>query len=393
MRTSNALRVAFAALITTGFVVWARELRSLTTIFAASPSEPSPSPSPATADAASPQPNTAAPLPPASGCHRGGYTQGRWVYDTAYGANYTYDGIGKLIGSCGVYHKENELPPREPRNWRWQPDDCPGYLAYNKAAFCAALRGRNIIFVGDSINEYWHFAILNGLGKLQDYDTSKKQRVKPLKHAICKEFYPAGKEPILQFVTNQHLLFSAIHRVNRKWWQFLPNTGILVINSGAWMVKPMPRGAKGAPVSDAEYARNIKAAATFLKQNYTGEIVYRTTHIGHPECWKYDKPLEEPIPTPYHSNYTVFRWEAIPGRNAVAKEAFRDIGAKIMDIEPMMALRPDGHIAMFHPKNFYRKDGKYLRANSFYDCLHYCSPGPMDSWTEMLMNVLRGTIT
>jgi len=48
-----------------------------------------------------------------------------------------------------------------------------------------------------------------------------------------------------------------------------------------------------------------------------------------------------------------------------------------MDVEYQTSLRPDGHFGWM--------EGKY-------DCLHYCAPGPMDTWVQMLFNAPRSRV-
>ena len=331
-------------------------------------------------------------------CNDGGYTKGSWTHNVERGKNFSYDGIGRIPGCCGKYHKEKGLGARDAANWQWRPKACRPYVPFNERDFCLSLKGRSILFVGDSINEYWHFALLNSLGDYYDWSavegfSGTKKGCK--KHKICKKYYK--NPPLIQHVTNQFLEFKTTRRVNRSWWKYLHGFELLVINSGAWMMNPhLAKNNVFVPVTDEQYEGHMKKATEYLKGNYNGTIIFRTTHPGHPECWKHEAPIATPIPTPYTGNFSKFRWESIFDRNRIAVPLFEGIGAKILDIEPMTTLRPDGHMARFHPNNWkFEGAGKVVQVqeNLFADCLHYCTPGPMDTWTELLMNMLLGNIS
>ncbi|CAI5513152.1 unnamed protein product [Closterium sp. Naga37s-1] len=57
-----------------------------------------------------------------------------------------------------------------------------------------------------------------------------------------------------------------------------------------------------------------------------------------------------------------FRWGEFKQQNEMVREIVEDAGGLFMDVDPMMALRPDGH--------------RGVVAKDKVDCLHYCLPGP-----------------
>uniref|UniRef100_A0A7S1Q2A0 Trichome birefringence-like C-terminal domain-containing protein n=2 Tax=Neobodo designis TaxID=312471 RepID=A0A7S1Q2A0_NEODS len=139
-------------------------------------------------------------------------------------------------------------------------------------------------------------------------------------------------------------------------------------------------------VSDSEYEGHIKHAAKLVRALFNGTVIWRTTYQGHPYCWKYDKPLTEELRAedfPTVPPYKRYRWAAIPGRNRFATRLWREAGAHILDVTRPTNLMPLGHLGQNHPKFALRNTT---------DCLHYCAPGPYDTWSEMLMNLLLGNL-
>ena len=51
-----------------------------------------------------------------------------------------------------------------------------------------------------------------------------------------------------------------------------------------------------------------------------------------------------------------------------------------MDITNVMLMRPDGH------PGFHWRDKK---KKGFNDCVHWCVPGPIDAWNDLLLELLR----
>ena len=58
---------------------------------------------------------------------------------------------------------------------------------------------------------------------------------------------------------------------------------------------------------------------------------------------------------------------------------------QLLDITEMAQLRPDGHPGPYRNFHPYDKDSA---SNFQVDCLHWCLPGPIDTWNEMLMESL-----
>lgn len=59
---------------------------------------------------------------------------------------------------------------------------------------------------------------------------------------------------------------------------------------------------------------------------------------------------------------------------------------KLFDTSQLALLRPDGHPGPY--RAFHPFDGKDVSIKVQNDCLHWCLPGPIDSWNDLLMNIL-----
>ena len=56
---------------------------------------------------------------------------------------------------------------------------------------------------------------------------------------------------------------------------------------------------------------------------------------------------------------------------------------RLLDITEAMELRPDGH-----PSRYGHPPGGSVEGSFVVDCLHWCLPGPIDLWSELLFQML-----
>ena len=72
-------------------------------------------------------------------------------------------------------------------------------------------------------------------------------------------------------------------------------------------------------------------------------------------------------------------------KKAEAEASAKGMKLKLLDVMPLSLLRPDGHPGPYRHFYPFAKDKK---AKVQYDCLHWCLPGPIDNWNDLLMNVV-----
>ena len=330
-------------------------------------------------------------------CSNGSHSVGRWVKADKEVAP-PYPSMGEILGCCQAGFErrkkdgtalpsEGNLTYRPETQYRWKSEGCE-LIPWSEELFCKALRGRDIMMAGDSLNDHWHASLYYLLGGRKDiYKREGTIRGKRAcaTHPICQRYTKDGKPLRLYFLTNQ--LLEEERRLNRnyKWWKHIAHYPILILNSGSWMRDPAN---EDRLVSDEEYQRHmIKALSIVKRQGFNGTLIWRTTYQGHPYCWRYTEPLTEELTEddfPKVAPYLRYRWGAIPGRNAFATKMWKDAGAHILDVSRVTNLMPLGHLSINHPKYAVR---------NVTDCLHYCSPGPVyDTWSMLLMNMLLGNL-
>lgn len=70
---------------------------------------------------------------------------------------------------------------------------------------------------------------------------------------------------------------------------------------------------------------------------------------------------------------------------ASVKAMENGVNFKLLDVTGLSLLRPDGHPGPYrHFQPFAEnKDEKIIN-----DCLHWCLPGPIDSWNDLVMEMV-----
>ncbi|CAI5470069.1 unnamed protein product [Closterium sp. Yama58-4] len=236
--------------------------------------------------------------------------------------------------------------------------------------------GLRIAFLGDSLSKEAHTSFLNNMLKhvpkpaLKAVTFRKCMPWLGTHTGYCHERFTglgcSGLE--LHLVFNKRLMPVDSEKDERLWWKNMPwlddpgiaNSHVLVINRGAHVT------------TDEHLVTAVRRTLQFVRQNYPEKlVVFRSTAPGHMGCTNATGPIkqrQDPKTLP-------FGWGNFKRQNELLRGVVEEMGAVFMDIEPMTALRPDGH------------RGRITEQKT--DCLHYCSPGPEDAWSEYLYNIIQ----
>ncbi|KAK6129089.1 hypothetical protein DH2020_037162 [Rehmannia glutinosa] len=123
--------------------------------------------------------------------------------------------------------------------------------------------------------------------------------------------------------------------------------------------------------------------------NFNGVAFLRTFAPSHFEGGPWDKGGDCVRTTPFRRNETVLEdyglgiYSVQLEELGIAGEAGRGTGEKLrlFDATKLMLLRPDGHPGKY---------GHWPVANRTIpnDCVHWCLPGPIDAWNDILQELL-----
>jgi hypothetical protein len=140
--------------------------------------------------------------------------------------------------------------------------------------------------------------------------------------------------------------------------------------------------------TDSNVVNNIRVVLNFLIRTLSPEeslLIWRTVNIAHVNCGENRRPIPSSRwkddfidDNPYHREWN---WKKFPVQSQkVVLPMVKDIIARnnsflasrfvYLDVFESIKLRADGH------------------HHEIYDCLHYCVPGPLDSWIIFLFNIV-----
>jgi len=149
------------------------------------------------------------------------------------------------------------------------------------------------------------------------------------------------------------------------------------------------------------YQRALQMAFNFtITSDHKPLVIFRTwsvEHINYRKGFKggfcdrttpYDEGEHEDTPTG-QKNYAIDMEEF---KRAVAIGSENGTRLKLLDIYHLSLLRPDGHPG---PYMHFRPFDKDKHAQVENDCVHWCLPGPIDVWNDLLMEMVlkEGTIS
>ncbi len=312
-------------------------------------------------------------------CNGHQYRNGRWRKSNTPVA---YDLCKRhLHRNCAAIDNFNQLNGSmrvdQSLQWQWHPHNCNlhKFTPQSLKELLLPLGGgrRRIIYVGDSLN----------------HDMSQSMRC-----LLGEE-----QEDLVSLIRSDRLgcpdkECSNSSQVRQEWQnmvkdQNLQSHDILVVNTGAhWF---------GDPNEQKLAFQNI---ATSIASVFNGTVVMRTTVMGHDSCQNFTEPTiavedaemdAKTVPMSYN-------WANFSQLNSLVHDAFLNAGfgpryhPLYVD---MFEQRGDGHVQ--NSFNYDMQDAlskrDFVKARGMkkddMDCLHYCVPGPIHVWNELLYHLLR----
>ncbi|CAM0944403.1 unnamed protein product [Alopecurus aequalis] len=348
-------------------------------------------------------------------------TRGEWVPDAAevpYYSNLTCPFIDDHQ-NCMKFGK----PSLEFVHWRWKPDSCE-LPRFQAAKFLHAMRGKSIAFVGDSLARN-HFksllCILSTAARPAEVGTEPEIDVTG--RAVRRVYYYGSHDftaslfwsPFLvkANISNATLGMWDVHldAADARWAAHVADFDYIVLSGVNWFLRPSVYYESGRAVACnggtscgtrgnlTELAVPVALRAAFRtalgalvsSEGFRGKAILRTVTPAHFENGEWNTGGDCVRTRPYRRGDRVLGAFEAEYHNAQVealretKAAARTNGAELLllDITEAMDLRPDGH-----PSRYGHPPGGSVDGDFVVDCLHWCLPGPIDLWSELLFHML-----
>ncbi|CAI0547726.1 unnamed protein product [Linum tenue] len=301
---------------------------------------------------------------------------------------------------------------RQFMKWRWRPKDCELPL-FDAVQFLELVRGKSMAFIGDSVG--WNQAqSLLCLLMSVSYPENRSQSNTTSRAYSTRWFYPDHAFTLASFWSpflvkardsdpNGPSLDSTMNlyldQPSEEWATQIEDFDFVIISAGHWFFRPLMyyideqlvscHKCRNKTVTSVThyygYSMAFRTALSYLQslENYKGITFLRTFSPSHFENGEWNsggdclrtRPLE---------GYTLEFYKAQIRELEKAKREGKSKGLKfeLLAATEAMLLRPDGHPSRFG----YTSQEKNMTVN---DCVHWCLPGPIDTWNEFLLYIMK----
>ncbi|KAK2663114.1 hypothetical protein Ddye_001688 [Dipteronia dyeriana] len=339
---------------------------------------------------------------------------GKWV-PYPKGPYYTNTSCNLIIDqqNCMKFGR----PDTEFMKWRWKPDECELPL-FNPLQFLELVRGKSMAFVGDSVGRNQMQSLLCLLASVtypEDISykyTSNTDYFKRWFYADYEFTIAALWSPFLVEAgdadPNGHALNSLMNlyldKADEAWASEVESFDYVIISAGQWFFRPLiyyennqvvgchncnMQNMTAVPKYYGYRMAFRTAFRTLLRLNkYKGITFLRTFSPSHFENGDWNKGGSCVRTRPFTSQemrldgYIMeFYLTQVEELKAAEKQGMRK-GLKfgLLDTTEIMLLRPDGH-----PNNYGHSPHQNTTVT---DCVHWCLPGPIDTWNEFLLHTM-----
>lgn len=316
----------------------------------------------------------------------------------------------------------NGRPGTDYLYWRWSPRHCE-LARLDPGRFLKLMMNKSWAFIGDSISRNHVQSFLCVLSTVEKaievyHDENYKSRrwVFPLHNftvsVIWSPFlsHAAIFEDINGVSTSEIELHLDI--LDKNWTEQYKSFDYMILSGGKWFTKNAIYYENNKALGchhcssernltelgfDLAYRRVMRSVLNYIiASNHKGMIFYRTSTPDHFEGGEWfsggtctrEAPVKEGefelnVVDKILRDIELEEFEKIS-----VKASEKGVKLRLFDATPMSLLRPDGHPG---PYRFYQPFAKGKNTTIISDCLHWCLPGPIDSWNDVLMEmILKG---
>ncbi|XP_059670706.1 protein trichome birefringence-like 19, partial [Cornus florida] len=320
---------------------------------------------------------------------------------------------------CSIDDRQNCLkfgrPDTEFLKWRWQPDECDLPM-FDGVHFLELVRGKTLAFLGDSVGRNQMQSLVCLLASSAtpiDVSYVSDTRFRRWLYADYNFTIAALWSPLLvksreadpNGFSQDSLMSLYLDEADEAWTTQVEKADIVIISAGQWFFRPFMYYENGKVVgchkcqkenvTDLTFYYGYKMAfrtafrALLNLQNFTGLTFLRTFSPSHFENGDWNKGGNCVRTRPFTKqemkfdgySLELYKTQVEELRAAEKEGKKRGLRFRTLDISEAMVLRPDGH-----PNHY----GHSPQENkTIPDCVHWCMPGPVDTWNEFLLQMLK----
>lgn len=320
---------------------------------------------------------------------------------------------------CEIDERQNCIkfgrPDTEFMKWRWKPDECELPL-FDAAQFLELVTGKTMTFVGDSVGRNQMQSLVCLLASAADpvdisygNDTRFRRWFYPAHNFTLAEFWSPllvkSRDADASGFTRNNLLNLYLDEPDEVWKAQIEDVDFVMFSAGQWFFRPFIYYENGTIVGCFKcnkqnitevphyygYKMAFRTAFRTLLSNerYKGMTFLRTYSPSHFENGDWNKGGNCIRTRPFTKqemkfdgyNLDSYMTQVEEFRAAEKEGEKKGLKFRLLDTTEAMVLRPDGH-----PNHY----GHSPQENkTLADCVHWCLPGPIDTWNEFLFQMLK----
>ncbi|XP_022995830.1 protein trichome birefringence-like 24 [Cucurbita maxima] len=313
---------------------------------------------------------------------------------------------------------KNGRPDTEYLYWRWKPRDCE-LSKFDPQRFLEAMRDKKWALIGDSISRNHVQSLLCMLSTVEvavhiyhdEGYKSRKWRFPSYNFTVSVIWSPfLAEAAIFEDYNGVSTSEVELHldKLDKKWIDEFHQQDYMIISSGKWFVKSAlyyennkVLGCHSCPKRnctelgiDFAYRRSLRSALNFIvASKHKGMIFMRTSTPDHFENGEWSSggtcdqraPIKEGEIGLKELTKILRHVELEEFKKAEVKASRNGMNLKLLDLTQLSLLRPDGHPGSYREFQPFAHD---KNAKVQKDCLHWCLPGPIDSWNDVIMEMM-----
>ncbi|KAL6508067.1 hypothetical protein OROGR_024262 [Orobanche gracilis] len=341
-----------------------------------------------------------------SGCN---LFSGRWVFDNTSYPLYKERQCSFMLDdyACQKYGRKD----LKYQHWRWQPHDCD-VPRFNGKSLLEKIRGKRLVFVGDSLNKNQWTSMLCLVESCLDRSSSKLviRKGNLFEYNATIEFYwsPLLVEsncdnPETHRVKNRIFRIKDIEKHARHW----TDADILVFDSFMWWLEPTMTILWGSFRSydaiykrvEMRYRRYEMALNTWsdwlelnINRNKTKLFFMSLSPFhSHGESWDVEQNCyneTEPIMRKDYWGIATDRGMMEIVESTIRKLEKRGVKVEYLNITNLSDYRKDGHPSIYRKFAHPPSEEQLATPESYSDCSHWCLPGVPDVWNQILFSYI-----
>ncbi|KAL3829736.1 hypothetical protein ACJIZ3_018538 [Penstemon smallii] len=315
---------------------------------------------------------------------------------------------------------KNGRPDSDYAYWRWKPRECT-LPKIDPKKFLNLMRDKSLAFIGDSIMRNHIQSLLCILSQVEQavdvyHDKQYKNRrwSFPSYHFTVSVVWAPFLTKASTFEDDNgvstDLIQLHLDELDTAWTKQYKNFDYVIIAGGKWFLKSAIYYENNKIVGchnchkknitqigfKYAYQKALNSTLKFITDSkHKPYIFFRTTTPDHFENGEWNtggycnrtRPFKDGEVELIDIDEMMRKVELEEFENTKKIGSEKGLSLKLFDTTFLSLLRPDGHPGVYRQFHPYEGKDKH-NAKIQNDCLHWCLPGPIDSWNDIMMEML-----